>query len=215
MVNNLTEQQIIENQNLLNGSGVAAGDVDGDGLVDLYFARLNGPNKLYKNMGGMQFEDITEQAGVGHAGNRSTGVVLSDLDGEGDLDLLVAALGGETALYMNDGRGNFTLNEQSGLDAGGGSTTLALADIDRDGDLDLYVAKYKEKSVKDMFSMQELSWENTVQRENGEYVLRLPFTSTTATAASARPSLLSDFSPTRASPPGCSATGDSPPPSMI
>ncbi len=173
--NHLRPESIAENRNLLNGSGVATGDVDGDGLIDVYFAQLDGPNRLYRNLGGWQFEDVTNEAGVAHEGYRSTGVVFADIDGDGDLDLLVAAMTGRNAFYVNDGSGKFTLQERSGLGDARGSSTMALADIDGDQDLDLYVANYKEKSVKDLFDLMEITWENTVVRVRGAYELRPPF----------------------------------------
>ena len=94
--NTVTEAQYIENSHYLNGSGVALGDVDGDGLVDIYFASMDGPNALYRNLGDWKFEDIAAQAGVAAADRFSTGAVFADVDGDGDLDLLVNALGGRT-----------------------------------------------------------------------------------------------------------------------
>ncbi len=134
--NSVSEESIKENRNYLNGSGVAAADVDGDGLTDLYFANLEGPNKLYKNLGGMEFRDITQQAGVAHEGYNSTGVVFADVDGDSDPDLLVTSLTDTNELYINDGNGNFTLKEESGLGSSMGSNTMTLADIYNDGDLD-------------------------------------------------------------------------------
>ncbi|MDR8390083.1 FG-GAP-like repeat-containing protein [Aliifodinibius sp. S!AR15-10] len=174
--NQITDQQIAENRHYLNGSGVAAGDVDGDGLTDLYFTGLNTPNKLYKNMGGMQFEDITDKAGVAHNDYYSTGAVFADIDGDEDLDLLVSAMHKENVLYINDGSGNFTHREDSGLGAAKGSMTMALADIDSDGDLDLYITNYKEKSVKDIYTTEELEWNNLLKEPYNEQNQTGPFT---------------------------------------
>lgn len=84
--NRMSNERIKKNQIFLNGSGVSTGDIDGDGLIDIYFARLEGPNKLYKNLGGFRFSDITEEAGVAHAGYNSTGVIFADVNGNGHLD---------------------------------------------------------------------------------------------------------------------------------
>src|SRR6185369_7388365 len=102
----------------------------------------------YRNLGNWHFEDITEQAGVGCEGQFSTGAALVDVDGDGNLDLLVNGIGTGTRLFINDGKGRFTESNNSGLVRKYGATTLALADIDGDGDLDLYVANYRTETVR-------------------------------------------------------------------
>jgi len=87
-INSLTEEQIKTNRVLLNGSGVAAGDVDGDGWVDVYFCGLDGPNVLYKNPGNWKFKDVTAEAGGACPDRSSTGTTFADIDG--DLDFFVA-----------------------------------------------------------------------------------------------------------------------------
>lgn len=180
-INRVTEEEIGENRHYLNGSGVAAGDIDGDGLVDLYFAGLGESNRLYKNLGGMRFKDITDQAGVAHKGYYSTGVVFADVNGDRDLDLLVTSMHRENVLYTNDGNGKFELKEDSGLGPAKGSMTMVLADIDGDLDLDLYIANYKEKTVKDLYTTEELEWDNILnepyneQKQAGPYTLAPPF----------------------------------------
>ena len=155
--NVVTEAQYIENSHYLNGSGVAAGDADGDGRVDLYFAGMDGPNRLYRNLGGWRFEDIAEEAGVAAADRFSTGAAFADVDGDGDLDLLVHALGGPNALYLNDGTGHFTDGtEAAGLSSTLGSMSMTLADIDGDGDLDLYVVNNKVATVQDLFPPEDM-----------------------------------------------------------
>ncbi|PYK98484.1 MAG: hypothetical protein DME19_12365, partial [Verrucomicrobia bacterium] len=147
--NLLDEEHSLTNRNLLSGSGVAAGDVDGDGLVDLYFCGLDNHNVLYRNLGQWKFEDITANAGVACSGQYSTGAVLADIDGDGDLDLLVNALGGGTRLFVNDGRGHFTESTDSGLIRRHGSMSMALADVDGNGTLDLYVANFRPDTIRD------------------------------------------------------------------
>ncbi len=179
--NNLADSSVARNRNYTNGSGVAAGDVNGDGWVDLYFGQLDGPNRLYLNegTGSFSFREATEEAGVAHADHYTTGVTFADVDGDGDLDLLVASMHEGVTLYLNDGTGHFERKKNSGLEKGNGSTTLALADIDSDGDLDLYVTNYKEKSAKDIFEPQERTFEETVRETPSDtterYALREPF----------------------------------------
>lgn len=177
--NEISEKEITNNRHYLNGSGVAAGDFDNDGLTDIYFARLDGPNVLYKNMGGMEFKDVTEEAGVSHTGYYSTGVVFADVNGDEFVDLLVTSLHKENALYINNRNGGFERKEDSGLGSADGSMTMTLADIDSDGDLDLYIVKYKEQSIKDIYSTEELSWENILEGDPSEkktsYTLIPPF----------------------------------------
>src|SRR6266705_3750676 len=122
--NSIPESVHLTNQILLDGSGVAAGDVDGDGRCDLYFCHIDGPNVLYRNLGNWKFEDITESAGVACAGQYSTGAVLADIDGDGDLDLLVNSIGGGTRCFFNDGLGRFTELKESRLVRRFGSTSM-------------------------------------------------------------------------------------------
>jgi hypothetical protein len=129
---------------------VAAGDVDGDGLVDLYFCALDNGNALYRNLGNGRFEDITAGAGVGCPGQYSTAAVLADIDGDGDLDLLVDSLGGGTRIFENDGKGRFKeITERTGVRSKTGSMSMALADVDGNGTLDLYVANFRPDTIKD------------------------------------------------------------------
>ncbi len=174
----LTPEEISENQMLLHGSGVAAADVDGDGFVDLYFGQLNGANKLYRNKGNFQFEDITDMSGVAHEGYYSTGVLFEDIDGDGDQDLLVNTMEGPIGVYLNDGSGKFEQIENSGLGEGDGGATFTMADVDSDGDLDLFIANNKKKRVNDIFAGDELRMSNIVERPTGdesEYKFKEPF----------------------------------------
>ena len=148
--NTLAESRYLTNQIYLNGSGLALGDVDGDGRCDLYLCGLDNANALYRNLGDWRFTDITASAGVACDGQASTGAVLVDLDGDSDLDLLVNGVAAGTRLFLNDGKGRFReATETSGLNRRGGSTSLALGDIDADGDLDLYVANYRSNTLRD------------------------------------------------------------------
>src|SRR5439155_8396731 len=142
--NRLAVERYLTNQIYLNGSGVAAGDVDGDGLVDLYFCGLDNDNVLYRNLGHWKFEDITAKAGVACPGLDATGATFADIDGDGDLDLIINSVGGGTHVFFNDGKGHFTESSKTGvLNAQRAGMSLAMADIDGDGALDLYIANYR------------------------------------------------------------------------
>ena len=124
-----------------NGAGVAIGDVDGDGRQDLFFASLNGGNRLYRNLGEWRFQEMDPGAAA-CVGQISTGVCFADVDGDGDLDLLINGIGTGTRLFLNDGQGHFTEKLDSGLSRTASATSMALADIDGDGDLDLYCTHF-------------------------------------------------------------------------
>ena len=132
--------------------GVAAGDYDGDGDVDLYVVRGNiGPNLLYRNDGGNDFTDVAAAAGVDHAapggaGYLHSGPAFADMDGDGDLDLFVGGIEGDRCLlFANDGDGTFTdVTVASGVDAMGAKNTISASfgDYDLDGDLDMMMAHW-------------------------------------------------------------------------
>jgi len=125
-----------------NGGGVAVGDVDGDGLPDLYFSgtQPSSPNRLYLNKGNFRFEDVSRRAGVDDSVGVRYGVVMVDVDGDGRLDLYVSKHDAPNTLYINNGDGTFTERaRQFGLDFCCHSTQAAFFDYDRDGDLDLYL----------------------------------------------------------------------------
>lgn len=148
--NRLAEFRSITNRVLLSGSGVAAGDVDGDGLCDLYFCGLDADNVLYRNLGNWKFEDITAQAGVACPNLDATGAVFADVDGDGDLDLLVTTLGGGLKIFLNDGHGKFKeVTDEAGVTSKSGSMSMALGDVNGDGTLDLYVANYRPTTLMD------------------------------------------------------------------
>ncbi|MCI0535219.1 MAG: VCBS repeat-containing protein, partial [Verrucomicrobiales bacterium] len=146
--NRLSDAAAAANQIRMNGSGVAAGDVDGDGWCDLYFCGLEEGNRLYRNLGTWRFQDITDQAGVRCPGQFSTGAVLADTDGDGDLDLLVSSIGDGARLFLSDGKGRFSEAVDAGLVRKFGAMTMALADANGDGTLDLYVANYRGTTMR-------------------------------------------------------------------
>jgi hypothetical protein len=117
---------------LHNGSGVAAGDVNDDGLCDLYFCALQGPNRLYLNQGDWHFLEAGGNGEIACSDQYSTGAVLADVDGDADLDLLVNGIGAGTRLFLNRGDGTFRRAEDSGLHHERSPTSMALADVDGD-----------------------------------------------------------------------------------
>jgi enediyne biosynthesis protein E4 len=161
--NDVSDEIIRENRHYANGSGVAVGDVTGNGFPDIYFASLEGSNVLYENLGGFRFRNITEEAGVAHDGYNSTGVVFTDVNGNGHLDLFITSLSDQNTLYLNDGSGVFSRKEDSGLGESSGSHSMALADINGNGLPDLYIANYRLHSVRDLYGPEDLSMENTTE----------------------------------------------------
>src|SRR2546423_910090 len=143
-----------------NGGGVAVGDINNDGLPDIYFtANSYGHNKLYLNKGNFVFEDITEKAGVSGTSDWCTGVTMADVNGDGLLDIYVCAvanmhgLRGKNELFINNGNGTFTESAaRYGLDFSGFSTQAVFFDYDHDGDLDCYILNQSEhpnQNIKD------------------------------------------------------------------
>lgn len=170
--NRVSPERRLQNQLLTHGSGVAIGDVDGDGLPDVYLARVDGPDALYRNLGDWRFEDITDSAGVALPDHDATGAVMADVDGDEDLDLYVGARGQPNALFLNDGAGHFTdVSSAAGVDYPGGTTTLTMADVDGDGDLDLYVANYKTVKAGNVFSPHERAFDQVVEKRGDDYMV--------------------------------------------
>jgi hypothetical protein len=137
--------------------GVALFDFDRDGLPDIYFVdsltvdTADNPkaarSALYRNLGNLKFEDVTDKASVGHPG-WGMGVCTADVDGDGWDDLYVTALGGNK-LYRNNHDGTFAdITARAGVGAEGWSTGCGFADYDRDGDLDLFVSRYVHIDLK-------------------------------------------------------------------
>ena len=141
-------------RNFFNGGGVALGDINNDGLVDVYFTGNLVANKLYLNKGDFQFEDITETAGVACESNWSAGSTFVDINNDGLLDLYVAKSGkpgGErrhNELFINNGDLTFTeASSTYGLNITGLSVQAAFFDYDGDEDLDVYLLNNSIRSV--------------------------------------------------------------------
>ena len=148
-INNITytnEFNIYTYRNFYNGGGVGLGDVNNDGLLDIYLTANQLPNRLYINKGNFVFEDVTETAKL--SGNRawSTGVSMVDINSDGWLDIYVCNSGDvygdnrQNEFFINNGDGTFSENaEEMGLADSGLSTHAAFFDYDKDGDLDVYL----------------------------------------------------------------------------
>ncbi|MBR9998358.1 MAG: CRTAC1 family protein, partial [Cyclobacteriaceae bacterium] len=149
------DMNIIEYLYFNNGAGVAAGDIDNDGLIDLYFTASQGDNKLYLNQGDFQFKDITGTAGVSGTGDWKTGVTMADVNGDGFLDIYVCqvseykGLKGGNQLFINNGDLTFSdRTREYGLDFQGFSTQSVFLDFDLDGDLDMFLLNHSVHSVR-------------------------------------------------------------------
>ena len=156
--NNLPEKVDFNILNYLyyyNGGGVAVGDIDGDGLPDLYFTSNLGSNKLYRNLGNYRFEDVTDKAGVADSVGWKTGVTMADVNGDGKIDIYVSGVDylgehGRNVLYINNGDGTFTdRTKEYGLEHQGFSTQALFFDYDGDGDLDMYLLDHSTHRVRD------------------------------------------------------------------
>ena len=125
---------------------VATGDVDGDGLTDFMLTNPTGDNRLYRNLGGFRFRDITAAAGLGEKAPWSSGASFVDIDNDGDLDLFICRFMEANQLFISQGNGpdgvpQFTEQAAAfGLDQTRASMHMAFADYDLDGDLDGYLA---------------------------------------------------------------------------
>ncbi|UHG90922.1 VCBS repeat-containing protein [Spirosoma oryzicola] len=157
-----------------NGGGVSAGDINNDGLTDLYFVSNQGKNKLYLNKGNFKFEDITAKAGVEGFSDWQTGSTMADVNGDGFLDIYVCAVGnfrgleGANELYINNGDGTFTEKAADyGLDFTGFSTQAAFFDYDHDGDLDCYLLNH---AVHTSRSYDRVTARNLRHNESGDYL---------------------------------------------
>ena len=123
-----------------HGNGIAAADVDGDDLYDLYFTTQLGSNRLYRNLGGGRFEDITEKAGVAMGDRVSVAPTFADIDNDGDPDIYVTTVRQGNLLFVNDGKGHFKdVTQQAGLAHTGHSSGSVVFDFDLDGHLDLFL----------------------------------------------------------------------------
>ena len=146
-------------RNFYNGAGIGIGDVNNDGLADLFFSGNMVSNKLYLNRGNFRFEDVTDSSGLASDGVWSTGVSMADVNGDGLLDIYVCKSGKPVGLkrhnelFINagaDSNGIPSFVEKSkeyGINDYGLSTHAAFFDYDKDGDLDMYLLNNSIRSV--------------------------------------------------------------------
>ena len=166
-----------------NGGGVALGDINNDGLVDIYFTSNQGKNKLYLNKGGNKFDDITAKAGVEGQSDWNAGTVMADVNGDGFLDIYVCAVvgingfEGHNELFINNKDNTFTESAaQYGLDLDNYSSSAAFFDFDGDGDLDMYLlnhAVHSESSFGNAEIRNKRSYEcgdKLFRNDNGKFV---------------------------------------------
>ncbi|MDX1327453.1 MAG: VCBS repeat-containing protein, partial [Arenibacter sp.] len=170
-------------RNFYNGGGVAIGDINNDGLPDIYFTGNMSGNKLYLNKGNWEFEDITELAGVACENVWSTGATFVDINNDGLLDLYVCKSGKpggpnrHNELFINNGDLTFTeRSAEYGLDIEGLSVHAAFFDFDGDGDLDVYILNNSIKSIgafdliKDQRNIPSESGNKLLRNDNGKFV---------------------------------------------
>jgi len=176
---------ILSYEYFYNGGGVAVGDINGDGLADLFFTGNMRPNRLYLNLGGCKFKDITDQAAPGLGGRKDgwkTGATMADVNGDGLLDIYVCYSGKKAEdvrrnqLFINLGNNKFQEEAKSyGLDDPGYSTQAAFFDYDNDGDLDMFLLNHNIKKIDNMEfashknEVDALAGNKLFQNDNGHF----------------------------------------------
>lgn len=182
-VRDTRELNIFNFRNFYNGAGVSVGDVNNDGLADIFFTANQGSNKLYINKGNWKFEDQTKAAGLEAADKWYTGVTMADVNGDGWLDIYVCNSGGLVGynkpndLYINQQNGTFTEQAATyGLADIGLSTHAAFFDYDHDGDLDCFVLNNSPRSIesfgysKNLRNMRDtINGDRFYRNDNGKF----------------------------------------------
>ena len=131
-----------EHRNLVNpifGAGIAIGDYDDDGLLDVFVAQSTSAGRLFKNLGELKFKDVTREVGIDPTGMWASGTTFVDVNNDGRLDLYICGFDCPNRLYINQGSSFTEMAAEFGLDYHGSSVEMAFADYDCDGDLDAYL----------------------------------------------------------------------------
>ncbi len=165
-------------RNFYNGGGVAIGDINNDGLPDVFMTANQGKNRLFLNKGDLHFEDITDRAGIVKEQKWSNGVAMADVNGDGLLDIYVSAAGSiagdkrRNALYIN--QGDLTFKEEAGRyhleNEGGINTQASFFDYDKDGDLDVFLLNNDNSVITT--SHPDGSMRNFRNKKTGDKLLR-------------------------------------------
>ena len=170
------ELNILDYLYFYNGGGVALGDLNGDGLPEIFLSGNQVKNKLYLNKGGLKFEDVSQTAGIEGKSSWNSGAVMGDVNGDGLLDIYVCSVvglngfKGYNELYINNGDLTFTESAaRYGLDFDSYSSTAAFLDYDLDGDLDIYLLNHAVHT-QESFGKAELRNKRTY--ETGDKLLR-------------------------------------------
>jgi enediyne biosynthesis protein E4 len=181
-VNKIEETQdfnVFRYRNFYNGGGVAIGDINNDGLPDIFFTANMGKNHLFLNKGNFKFEDITDLAGVAGRKPWHTGVVMADVNGDGFLDIYVSNAGYDEGdnhdndLYINNGDLTFTEKaKEYNLARSGFSIHASFFDYDKDGDLDAYLLNNSNVPVSSLGNAGDRhkrasEWENIPKKSRG------------------------------------------------
>ncbi|MCZ8197766.1 MAG: VCBS repeat-containing protein [Flavobacterium sp.] len=184
-VKNGEDMNIFKYRNFYNGGGVAIGDINNDGLSDVFFTSNQGENKLYLNKGNFKFEDISKKAGIVLPKSWSTGVVMVDINADGLLDIYVCNAGSninsirKSQLFINNGNLTFTEKaEEYNLADTGITTHAAFFDYDKDGDLDCYILNNSFIPVSSLNysnkrELRDKDWDvNPVLKGGGDKLMR-------------------------------------------
>ncbi|MGZ3950725.1 MAG: VCBS repeat-containing protein, partial [Flavisolibacter sp.] len=176
-------QNVLAYEYFYNGGGVAVGDINNDGLDDIFFTANLKSNTLYLNEGNFHFKDITKSAKVAGRHDWKTGCTMVDINGDGWLDIYVCYSGKGTAesrtneLYINNHDNTFTESaKEYGLDDKGCSTQAIFFDYDRDGDLDCYVVNHNIKAYKNVGlhylknDYDSLAADRLYRNDNGHFI---------------------------------------------